>query len=513
MSEIKKQISNFVKSNQVITNVLGHFQIGKVLGEGGTSIVRETTLVADGEKEFKPELAIKFLAENIKEKESKAFKRFKQAHINLLLIQNSGYILPQIHFDSVQINEDVVIPYILLKKSEMTLNQFRSENEIDFELFEKIFKSLLNCIGEIQKHGIIHRDLKPDNIFIVGGKLVIGDFDIACFNDIEGIKLIETKGNERLANHLFSAPEQSEKSFEKIIQAADWYAFGQILYWLWHNKTLRGQGPVKFTQFDDRLKKYELLVSNLLSQDPATRLESKEKIVEFLKTKDQRYQDHLYRIEKEKSLNKFDDIIYKYYSSMEMSGSGFQCFRDSETISEIMDDLKKEQDSLDLWLSQGYLDSGIKSINELDEKLCWLLNGYEFKLKYIWIYKHRISYGGSFLILEIDHRKPCGVYKNPGKVEEVGLYNNKHYVSRQEYDAGWAIIDGKRVEINGNTELRLRYLKPDIHFLAPTWGLIVENIKLFDQVYTEYKKTYSLNEATLLPLKAVRRKLEVQMYD
>ena len=163
----------------------------------------------------------------------------------------------------------------------MTLSQFRSKNEIDFKLFEKIFKSLLNCIGEIHKHGIIHRDLKPENIFVIEGKLVLGDFDIACFNDIEGIKLIETKGDERLANYLFSAPEQSEKTYENITQAADWYAVGQILYWLWHKKTLRGQGIIDFTQFDDRLKKYELLVRNLLNQNPINRLESKEKIIEF----------------------------------------------------------------------------------------------------------------------------------------------------------------------------------------------------------------------------------------
>lgn len=236
-------------------------------------------------------------------------------------------------------------------------------------------------------------------------------------------------------------------------------------------------------------------------------------MIEFLKTNDEKYQDRLYRIKKEKSLQKFDDIIYKYSSSMGMSGSGFQRFEDLETITEIMNDLKKEQDSLDLWLSQGYFDSSIETINELDEKLCWLLDVYEFKLKSIWIYKHHISFGGSFLIIEVDHQKPCGVYDNPGRVEEVGLYNNKHYVLRQEYDTGWAIIDGKRVNILGNTDLRVRYLKPDIHFLAPKWGPLVENIELFDQVYKEYKITYSLNESTLFPLKEIRRSLEVRMYD
>jgi len=109
------------------------------------------------------------------------------------------------------------------------LKQYKSENSIHFELFEKIFVSLLNCIAKIHEHKIIHRDLKPENIFIVDGKLVLGDFDIAYFDDVEGVKLIKTKPSDRLANYLFSAPEQSEKTYDQITQSADLYAFGALI--------------------------------------------------------------------------------------------------------------------------------------------------------------------------------------------------------------------------------------------------------------------------------------------
>ncbi len=315
MSNIKQDISSFLKGNKSINNVLGIFEIGGVLGEGGTSIVRKATLLSSDKENFKPEFAIKFLSENIKVKESKAYQRFKQAHINLLLIQHSGHVLPQIHFDTLTISEEVTIPYILLKKADKTLKEYRSETTINYELFVKIFNSLLNSIEVIHENGIIHRDLKPENIFILDGKLVIGDFDIASFNDADGIKLVQTQRGERLANYLFSAPEQSEKQFDEITVSADWYAFGQILFWLIHDKTLRGQGDVSFKEQDERLTKYEKLVAKLLQQNPNDRPQSKDEINALLKEQDKAHQDHLYRMAKERSLHKFDDIIYKYMSS------------------------------------------------------------------------------------------------------------------------------------------------------------------------------------------------------
>lgn len=513
MNNIKQYISTYLKNNESLENVLGAFSIGEWLGEGGTSIVRNATLLSSGTGSFKPKLAIKFLAENINKKESKAYKRFKQAHINLLLIQNLGHVLPQIHFDTIEISEEITIPYIILKKADKTLKEYKSENIIDFELFVKIFDSLLNSIEVIHKNGIIHRDLKPENIFILDGKLVIGDFDIASFNDADGIKLVQTQAGDRLANYLFSAPEQSEKNFDEITTSADWYAFGQILFWLVHNKTLRGQGRISFQELDKRLAKYETLVAKLLQQNPNDRPQSKGEIDALLKENDKAYQDYLYRMKREGSLHKFDDIIYKYMSHLGMSGSEFQQFTDEQTINEIMSDLEKNQESLDLWFSQGYSDSSVKSIKRLNDPLCWLLDVYELKLKSIWIYKHFKSFGGSFLILETDLMPASGVYTSVEKVEEVGLFDNKHFVTRQEYDTGWAFIDGTRVKTLGKIELRVRTLEPDIHFLAPHWGPIVENIELFAQVYKTYCKTNILDEQILLPLKKIRRPREVRMYD
>ena len=238
---LQKKLRNYIKSNKYISNILGTFEIKEQLGQGGTSVVRRVVL--NGKQEF----AIKFLLENIKDSESKAYKRFKQAHINLLTIQNTGAILPQIHFDSLLLDNSTLIPYIIMIKADKTLKAYKDENDMDFETFEKIFISLANLLKIIHNNKIIHRDIKPENIFIINKKLVLGDFDIAKFDEKSYLNLHKTDKSERLANYYFSAPEQSEKKYEEITPSADLYAFGQILYWLITNQTLRGQSTINLT--------------------------------------------------------------------------------------------------------------------------------------------------------------------------------------------------------------------------------------------------------------------------
>lgn len=74
MADIKTKISNFLKTQKTISNIFGDFEIGKQLGEGGTSTVM---LARFGDIEF----AIKFLAENIHESETTVYRRFKQAYL------------------------------------------------------------------------------------------------------------------------------------------------------------------------------------------------------------------------------------------------------------------------------------------------------------------------------------------------------------------------------------------------------------------------------------------------
>lgn len=490
-----QSIKEYFTHNKEIKNIFGNFKLTKkILGNGGTSEVKEFEF---NSKKY----AIKFLISNIIKKENTEFKRFKQAHLNLLSIQHTGVILPQVHFDSIKISDEIELPYIIMPKAEMTLKKFveekKKKNEFNFTLFEKLFNGLINILEIIHSYHIIHRDIKPENIFILNKKLVLGDFDIAKFDDKEHVKLVDTKKGDRLANFYYSAPEQSDKSFDEITFAADWYAFGQILYWLITGNTLRGQEDISFSKYDTKYGKYESLIKNLLSNDPSVRLSSKDDIFKYLENKK--------KVTWEETLYNFDNIVFKYMSEFGMSGQGVKKFNDTKSINEIMSDLATDVLKLNLWWSQGYSDINIYDISK--EKYCdrcWLVGLDEIKIKSIWFYKHYSSFGCSCIIVETDNFEPTGLYPDINEYEEFGILDD-NYITRQEYDTGWAVINDTRVKLNGKAKLRGRILSNTIYFLAPQMGPLITNDKIIDQIYQEYKQTKVLDSKLLEPLTRIQK--------
>jgi len=87
------------------------------------------------------------------------------------------------------------------------------------------------------------------------------------------------------------------------------------------------------------------------------------------------------------------------------------------------------------------------------------------------------SYWQSFVYIEVGPKPPTGLYSStPDQekrhmeifgycYEEVGLFNDR-YVTRSEYDDGFAVLDGKPRRITG-AELRIRYLTPYNLLIAP----------------------------------------------
>ena len=96
--ELDSIVNNYIKQNPEIITPLAKIVIGERVNPGGTAIVHEATI-----ENLSDKFVIKLLLENIKEKESSAYKRFKQAYINLQLVQNSNVFLPQIYFYTIKI--------------------------------------------------------------------------------------------------------------------------------------------------------------------------------------------------------------------------------------------------------------------------------------------------------------------------------------------------------------------------------------------------------------------------
>lgn len=519
MEDLKQRLSNYLKKEKEIINILGCFKLKEQLGQGGTSTVRAASL--NGNSNY----AIKFLIENIKEKESRAYFRFKQAYINILSIQHTGVVLPQIHFDILEIDEETIIPYSIMLKAEKTLKDIINENEMTFEIFENIFRNLLNIINVIHKCKIIHRDLKPENIFYFNKKLVLGDFDISKFNDIEHIKLHETKKGERLANYQFSAPEQSTMQFDEIDERADLFALGQILYWIITKITLRGQEKINLKKYDKRYSKYEELIDNLLQNEREKRLVNVDEINNFLERKNKSNQEQRDISDSFKTLKLFEEIIDKY--THDKSYRSFKKFDDIKIINEIINDLSKEFKEMKLWWNQGTADNEIEKIEKFESLFFWdkykdkfikntkyLLDDYEFKIKSIWIYKYDV--GGSIIILETEPLTSFGIYKEKYKTEEVAIFRNR-YIPRVHYDNGWTERNGKKIKIDSPCEIRVRHLYNDLFFIVPFDGPIIGNYEtkvelILVDIIEKYRDGAILNEELLAPFMNFRKKSKIAFW-
>lgn len=501
-------VNNYIKENREIITPLTKIIIGKRISSGGTSIVHEASFEHSSRS-----FVIKLLLENIKNKETSAYKRFKQAYINLQLVQNSNIFLPQIYFQTLVISDELIIPFTIMPLAEDTLYSFVKDKEMDFELWIKIFNDLGKKIEYMHNLNIIHRDLKPQNLFILNSKLLIGDCDIASFDKDEYIKLVDTKKSDRLGNYSFSAPEQAEKDIDEITPAADWYAFGQIMYWLIFKKTIRG-----IQDIDLHLKNpiYNTIIQKLLSQNPIDRFQNFNDIQNFISVNQRRQlkqkeiETSYYRAIQTTEL--FDEIIFKYTFEESASMPFIKTISNKDEIDDIINFLQSNCDKLNLWISQGNSDINVKKISIDSEKETYCFEWHEMKIEKLLVFRLGVYPGGSLIL--IISAPQSSVSGSTYEDEEVCYYKDR-IISRPEYDNGWAMLDGQRIKISlDDCKIRIRTLCKTVYFISPQMGLFLENAKIFSEIHNDFLRDNTLAEDYFFKkLENARRSSIVKMYD
>ena len=121
------------------------------------------------------------------------------------------------------------------------------------------------------------------------------------------------------------------------------------------------------------------------------------------------------------------------------------------------------------------------------------------------------AYYQQFVYVETEKMEPTGLYLFPderikaGKenfgysYEEYGLYDGDIKVTRAELDDNSALINGQLNKLNGNAELRVRYLTP-YNFLVAAHNSPINN-KTFDRNLEEILNGILENTTTLDALK------------
>jgi serine/threonine protein kinase len=140
-------------------------------------------------------------------------------------------------------------------------------------------KSVLPYFGQIldgteaaHLQGVWHRDIKPQNILFsdVSDTLVLADFGIAHFEEEELLTAVETRNDQRLANFLYSAPEQRIRG-ARVDSKADVHSLGLILNEMFSGAVPQGTSFRTVSQAAPDYAYLDALVELMLRQDPGRR--------------------------------------------------------------------------------------------------------------------------------------------------------------------------------------------------------------------------------------------------
>ncbi len=134
------------------------------------------------------------------------------------------------------------------------------------------FGQILDGVEAAHLQGVWHRDIKPDNILFSAATdtLVVADFGIAHFEEEDLLTAVETKNDERLANFLYSAPEQRTRG-QRVDAKADIYALGLTLNEMFTRAVPQGTAFRRVSEVAPDYAYLDGLIDLMLRQDPASR--------------------------------------------------------------------------------------------------------------------------------------------------------------------------------------------------------------------------------------------------
>lgn len=134
--------------------------------------------------------------------------------------------------------------------------------QVDHARVRDAFLQLAEGVTAIHRSGQLHRDLKPSNVLVDHhGRVVIVDFGIATHLGDPAVG--DDDGDAIVGTPAYMAPEQC--LLEPLTEAADWYAFGAVLY-----KALTGRAPFVGATMNVLMEKQERLPRRPRERKPST---------------------------------------------------------------------------------------------------------------------------------------------------------------------------------------------------------------------------------------------------
>jgi len=473
MNDPKTILRQFLKT-QLFATKLGDIVITSQLGEGANGLVYEGLLHDEP-------VAVKFLITP----NSQKLTRFKAEFLNILLLPNNRFVAKPLFYEELKV-EGRAFSAIVLQKYDGQLRRIENPSK---EALGSLSEFLLDALSFIHSHGIVHRDLKPENILMNGDRYVLADFGIASYNpDIFRVRA-ETRQGERLGNRLFSAPEQ-ETGGTAAHATMDIYAMGQLIQWFVTGSIHRGTHRTLISSVIPGAEEYDFILDRCLANSPAERFQS----ISDLRKAVAKFHDSRKGSQKlaRAFIDPFDRYLYPFAEALGSCfpklGMGVAFTDDKIRIDRFIDKLSEHDFDSYLWWTDGEGDMYFKFTRLSDG--AWLMgdgkNGEEVRIKSIWVAKSTSVYA-DVVLLTMEPMPTFGVYEER-KIdleayeklgltpsEEAALVDDLYYVTRAEFDNGYAEVDGKVIDLKEHKSVvRTRYLDSYSIFIGTSFHNVLQ---------------------------------------
>ncbi len=479
---MKKKISEYIKKNDKELQLkLGVVKSLKQIGQGGNG------LVYSGEQNGK-DVAIKFLAES----GNKKLQRFKAEYFNINLLGHTDGIVSYINYEELMLEDDLIVPMIIMKKYKESLKSFRKSIKPTIEELYKLFDFLTKTLNYIHKNGIVHRDLKPENILVDNnGNYKLADFGIASYNpEIYKLKA-ETEKSERLANYDFSSPEQSIKGIDnKPEPSMDIYALGQICQWFVFGRTHKGTNRKRFTEFydEEEIEVLDIIINKCICNDASGRYQSIDEIWKHKKD----------LVESRKKPDAFDEmhllgeaIVATYPKAYKK----VQKIDNLEVIERLINNINKRRFKRELWFNTGSRNNDINRLKYCSEGRV-LINQHDLEIENVWLYHSEDLYTDLIILnSKVENIEPFII--DGEEYTHATILDDKYLVDPSITDCGYVEINGEVFKISEfEQDYRDRYNSEKYYVIGTEWSnsILEEN----DKYLCELQQYKELNDEVII---------------
>ena len=200
-------------------DVLGRYEIGDELGEGGMA-----TVFRARDRELRRDVAVKVLFPHLA-KRNDVVRRFQREARAAAVLEHPNIL--RIYDVGGGTGDDPPFIVMELVRGRTLLQEVEQRPRMLAEVAACVGVLLAEALAAAHQASIVHRDVKPSNVLIApGGRLLLADFGVARL-ETEDSSLV-TRTGALLGTPAYMSPEQA--SGDTATAKSDLYSLGATLY-------------------------------------------------------------------------------------------------------------------------------------------------------------------------------------------------------------------------------------------------------------------------------------------